>query len=239
MGGVRNLKLLLHRAAYWVSFFLPLGFLWGKLHSKDYHPKLEGIKSRILDSRLDPNESLFNRWAKQLNYPFLLGDKKVLEIGHGGAWYLAEALDEGAARVVGYEISKDLNQRASAALNQLGYSNFELITGNGKDLKVLQNQKFDLIFSITVLQHLPTRITKKYLTDIVELLDVGGIFVVQTLHSYGRSMKRLSRADLFSVAYSRKEFSALLREVGLKQVSYAEENYDSKETFWGIYLLSK
>lgn len=234
-----NLKLTSHRMAYWFSFFLPLGYFWSKLHSHDYHPKLDGIKSRISEARLDPSASLFSRWAKQLNHPLVLKNKTVLEIGHGGAWYLAEALDAGAAKVVGYEISAELNQRASTALQQLGYRNFKLVDGNGRDLDVVKKEKFDFIYSITVVQHLPTRTTKRYLRDVVELLERDGIFVVQTLHSYGKSMKRLSVADLFSVAYSKNEFANLLRQAELKQVSYAEEEYGSKETFWGIYLLKK
>lgn len=234
-----NIKLYIHRLMYWGSFFLPLGYIWGKLHSSDYHPNLGGIKTRISKSKSNPNNSLFHRWSVQLDYPLVVRDKTVLEIGHGGAWYLAEALDAGAKNVVGYEISDELNQRASIALKQLGYSNFELIDGNGKDLEVIKKSRFDFIYSITVLQHLPTRTTKRYLRDIVELLEVDGIFIVQTLHSHGKSMKRLSGVDLFSVAYSRSEFSLLLKQAGLKQVSYSELDYGSKETFWGIYLLTK
>lgn len=233
------IKFCIHRILYWGSTFLPLRFLWKKLHSRYYHPRLDEIKNRISRAKLEPSSSIFVRWSAQLNQPLNLMNKKVLEIGHGGAWYLAQALDEGASYAVGYEISDELNQRAYSALWQLGYRDFELITGNGKDLDTLNGYKFDLIYSVTVLQHLPTRTTKRYLCDAVKLLNDDGFFVVQTLHSYGKSMKRVSVTDLFSVAYSEKEFALHCENAGLKQVSFARENYESKETYWGIYLLTK
>ena len=231
------LKFKLHQIAYSLSYFLPLGFFWSKLHSREYHPNLEGIKSRIVLSRLDPKGTLFAKWSSQLNYVIDLRKATVLEIGHGGAWYLASALDAGARKVIGYEISRDLNERASTALRELNYSDFQLFEGNGKDLSVLDGRKFNFIYSITVIQHLPTPTTRRYLRDVVDLLEADGICVLQTLHSYGKSTKRLSSSDLFSMAYSRNEFKSIVADSGLSIVSYAEEEYGSKETFWGIYLL--
>jgi SAM-dependent methyltransferase len=239
MSSSHVLKLKLHQIAYLLSYFLPLRFFWSKLHSRDYHPNLEGIKTRISQSKLNPQDSLFVRWSDQLNYSLNLENKSVLEIGHGGAWYLAAALDAGAREVVGYEISKDLNERASTALRDLAYSDFQLFEGNGKDLGILKGRKFDVIYSITVLQHLPTRTTKRYLRDIANLLESNGVCVIQTLHSYGRSRKRLSIADLFSMAYSKSEFESIIYESGLEILSYSQEEYGSQETFWGIYLLNK
>lgn len=236
---LRNSKSFLHRCAYFLSIFLPLGFLWGKLHSRNYHPDLNGIKSRILEEKQSPEISLFKRWSDQLGHELDIHGKTVLEIGHGGAWYLAQALDAGASSVSGYEISANLNERAARALSELGYTKFDLLKGNGKDLEILKPRKFDLIFSITVLQHLPTRTTKRYLKGVHDLLKEDGFFVVQTLHSSTKSKKRLSVADLFSVAYSKPEFGKLLEQAGLRQIRYAEQNYGSEETFWGIYLLSK
>jgi cyclopropane fatty-acyl-phospholipid synthase-like methyltransferase len=113
------------------------------------------------------------------------------------------------------------------------------VLGNGRNLKVLESQKFDLIFTITVLQHMPTRFAKNYLSDITRLLALNGICVIQTLTSYGSSMKRLSSADLFSVAYSKDEFDYLISQSGLRVVAFAKEEYNSDKTFWGFYLVKK
>ena len=189
MGTLRNSKFFLHRCVYFLSIFLPLGFLWGKLHSRNYHPDLDGIKSRILEEQCSPEISLFKRWSDRLGHELNIQGKTVLEIGHGGAWYLAQALDAGASSVTGYEISADLNERAARALSELGYTRFDLLKGNGKDLEILKPRKFDVIFSITVLQHLPTRTTKKYLRGVYDLLKEDGLFVLQILQSPDKSKK--------------------------------------------------
>jgi len=228
---------ILHRLAYLTSIFLPLPRMWEKLHSRDYHPNVEGIIERIISQRALSSPSLFARLGEQLDFYFDLKDKSVLEIGHGGGWYLAEALDAGAKTVSGIEISEEINKRAKTALEKLDYGNFHLFLGNGKDLSVVRGSTFDLIFTITVLQHMPTRITKKYLRDIRGLLAPGGICMIQTLNSYGSSMKRLSAADLFSVAYSKSEFDGLLAISGLQTIEYVSQDYGSDETYWGIYLV--
>jgi hypothetical protein len=84
---------------------------------------------------------------------------------------------------------------------------------------------------------MPTRITKQYLKDISNLLASEGLCVIQTLNSHGSSMKRLSGADLFSVAYSKREFDKLLFSCGLQIIEYATEEYGSPQTYWGIYLV--
>lgn len=234
-----SIKSALHRVAYSVSILLPLPLLWKKLHDRDYHPNVEGIIERMNLQRERQNTPLFTRLGRKLNFDFDLKEKSVLEIGHGGGWYLAEALDAGAKKVFGVEISEEINKRAQSALEKLSYSQFQLVLGNGKDLSVLRGSTFDLIFTITVLQHMPTRTTKRYLRDISDLLAPDGICMIQTLNSYGSSMKRLSAADLFSVAYSKREFDELLANHGLQTIEYAREEYGSDETYWGIYLVKK
>ena len=234
-----SIKSAAHRLAYSASIILPLTFLWDRLHNRDYHPKVDGIMERIYLQKMGQSKSLFVRLGERLNHPINLKNKSVLEIGHGGGWYLAEALDAGAAKVSGLEISDEINKRAKCALEMLDYRNFSLFLGNGKDLLVLRNSRYDFIFSITVLQHMPTRITKKYLRDIANFLASDGMCVIQTLNSYGSSMKRLSGADLFSVAYSKREFDKLILNCGLQIIEYAQEEYGSPQTYWGIYLLKK
>jgi SAM-dependent methyltransferase len=232
-----SFKSTIHRIAYLTYVVLPLSILWNRLHKRDYHPKVEGIIARINLQKLDPSKSLFARWSNQLNHVIDLKNKSVLEIGHGGGWYIAEALDSGAKHVSGLEISEEINNRARFSLKKLNYSNFQLFLGNGKNLKALQGSKYDFIFTITVLQHMPTKVTKKYLKDISHLLDTNGFCVIQTLNTYGISKKRLSSADLFSVAYSKNEFDKLLINCGLYIVRYAVEEYESQDTYWGIYLV--
>jgi SAM-dependent methyltransferase len=236
---VPTIKLQIHRFAYKLSFLLPLAYLWKRLHLNDYHPDVDGIKDRILRTREDSRFKLFERWSSQLEYKINLLDKSVLEIGHGGGWYLAEALDAGASSVTGYEIADEINLRANKAFTELGLTNFHFLKGDGRSLRAVSDKQYDFVFSITVLQHIPTRVTKRYLQEINHLLIPGGVCVLQVLQKHGASYKRLSKADLFSVAYSKKEFDEIVDGSGLKIKNYVIENYDSDETYWGVYLLGK
>ena len=234
-----KVKLYIHRLGYYLSIVLPLNLIWDKLHRKNYHPDAAGIKDRIVADRKNPGESLFSWWGHRLKIDFDLKNLSVLEIGHGGAWFLAQALDLGAESATGVEISSELNIRASKVLNELGYRNFQLLLGNGKDLSVLSGRSFDLIFSNTVFQHLPTRTARKYLGEISKLLSEEGFCLIQALLSKTTSYKRLSSADLFSVAYKKEEFANLLIEANLRVSNFAEVEYGSPDTYWGIYLLKR
>ena len=61
--------------------------------------------ARIETARAEPYEySLLQFWSRHLDYPLDVSGKKVLEIGHGGGWYLAEMIDTGALTACGLEI---------------------------------------------------------------------------------------------------------------------------------------
>ena len=223
---------------YLLSIFLPLNRIWNNLHKNDYHPDVEGIKARINETRMKSENSIFEWWKLHLGYSINVGESSVLEIGHGGGWFLADALDRGAKRVVGLEISAEINSRSNQALSELGYQNFVFVKGNGKNLAIIKGDKFDLIFSNTVFQHMPTRHTKKYLRSLKRLLNAEGTALIQILHSKSNSLKVLSPSDLFSVSYSRKEFSKILKSCNLSISSYVEIDYGSDLNFWGLYVLT-
>jgi len=226
------------RLTYILNVFLPLNMIWNKLHKKDYHPDVEGIKKRINDSKGKPENSIFEWWKRHLGYPVSVSGLSVLEIGHGGGWFLADALDRGASKVVGLEISDEINNRGNQALNDLGYQNFQFLRGNGRNLSVLNGNSFDLIFSNTVFQHMPTRHTKNYLKNLRHLSSTQGTILVQILHSRSNSLKILSPSDLFSVSYSEREFLKILKDCGLTVSKYVEIDYGSAINFWGLYVLA-
>ena len=234
-----TLKMLIHKFMYRFHLFVPKKYIWSRLHSSEYHPDVEGIITRIETAKRDPDEySLLQFWSTHLNYPLYVSGKRVLEVGHGGGWYLAEMLDSGASSVCGLEISGDLNMRALQGLRKLNYSNFELILGNGRNLSALNGLSFDFVYANTVVQHLSTKTLKNYLTDISRLLAPEGLCVLQVLQTrLPASQKRLSGADLFSVAYTSLEFESLLRTSGFTTLAFGEINYGTDEEFWGLYAL--
>jgi cyclopropane fatty-acyl-phospholipid synthase-like methyltransferase len=236
-----NLRNLIHRSLYKLHFLVPKGFIWSKLHASDYHPGTHGIVARIETARKNPAEySLIQFWSKHLGVDLIVSGKDVLEIGHGGGWYLAEMLDAGSRKVFGLEISTELNLRATQALAQTGYSNFQLVTGSGNDLSALRNSTFDFIYANTVVQHLSTHTLEKYLRDIASLLNAEGLCVLQVLQTRSLlSRKRFSRSDLFSVAYTASEFKSLLLKYGFSLKHYAEIEYGGEDDFWGLYVFNQ
>jgi SAM-dependent methyltransferase len=233
----KRIKTDLLRTTYLLSIFLPLNMIWNKLHKNNYHPDVEGIKARINESRMKPENSIFEWWKLHLGNSIKVEGLSVLEIGHGGGWFLADALDRGAKRVVGLEISDEINSRSGQALSELGYQNFQFVKGNGKNLAIINGYTFDLIFSNTVFQHMPTRHTKKYLRSLAKLVNTEGTILIQILHSKSNSLKVLSPSDLFSVSYSKQEFSRLLKNCSLSVTKNVEIDYGSDINFWGLYLL--
>lgn len=89
---------------------------WSKLHENGYHPGVKEIVERIQTSRTSEKSGWIELFEKNgLLVPELSG-KVFGEKGHGGGWYLAEALDAGAKKAIGWEINANLNSQASNAL---------------------------------------------------------------------------------------------------------------------------
>lgn len=236
-----TLKDSAHYFLYKFHMLVPKSLIWSKLHASNYHPDVEGIKLRIETAKADSSKySLLQFWGENLGIEINVLSKSVLEIGHGGGWYLAEMMDAGALKVEGLEISQELNNRASQALISSGYSNFRLGFGNGKNLEVLRNSKYDLIYANTVIQHLSTFTLKRYMKDISAIMADGGKCMLQVLQTSSKfSQKRLSGSDLFSVAYTASEFQSLVTKTGMAIDSYVEITYGNDGHYWGLYVLSK
>jgi ubiquinone/menaquinone biosynthesis C-methylase UbiE len=234
----KRIKTEILRTTYLLSIFLPINRIWNNIHKNNYHPDVEGIKARISDSKMNPENSIFEWWKQHLGYSVKVEGLSVLEIGHGGGWFLADALDRGAKRVVGLEISDEINSRSNQALNEMGYQNFQFVKGNGKNLAIINGCTFDLIFSNTVFQHMPTRHTKKYLRSLTQLTNSEGVILIQILHSKSKSLKVLSPSDLFSISYSKKEFFSILNNCSLSVSKYVEIDYGSDINYWGLYVLT-
>jgi 2-polyprenyl-3-methyl-5-hydroxy-6-metoxy-1,4-benzoquinol methylase len=233
-----KLKNSLHTFLYLIGFFLPIDHYWKILHRNSYHPGVEGIIERIEnETRLGKQHSLFCRWSQSLNFNIDLEKKSILEIGHGGAWYLVQAKLQGATRCVGIELLESANTRARIALDRLGFRGIELYEGNGKDLSCLKGEKFDFILSSTVFQHMHTKRFSKYLEEMSKSLTSEGMILMQILQTRQKSVKRLSKYDLYSVEYGSLELKSIIAKSNLKIFSEFQLEYGSVDRYWGIYAL--
>jgi len=126
---------------------------------KKYHPEpywsevAERINERGEKNFLAGDDSPFYRYKRKkflalLNsLPFT--EKDVLEIGHGPGGNLYEVLQHNPKSLSGVDIS---NAMIKLAKNNLGEDNIDFNKIDGTSLP-FEDQKFDYVFSATVLQH--------------------------------------------------------------------------------------
>lgn len=96
-------------------------------------------------------------------------DKKVLDYGCGSG-YGSHMLSETAASVTGVDISKEAVDFAAQEYQSLNL--------NFKTIPELGNEKFDVITSLQVIEHVPD--DKEYSLALKQLLNPGGILIIST-----------------------------------------------------------
>lgn len=99
----------------------------------------------------------------------LVKDKKVLDYGCGSG-YGSHMLSMNAASVTGVDISKEAVDFAS--------KEYRAHNLNFKTIAELGNEKFDVITSFQVIEHVPD--DKKYTSALKQLLNPGGIVIIST-----------------------------------------------------------
>jgi SAM-dependent methyltransferase len=108
---------------------------------------------------------------------YLRGDDAVLNIGCGVGrveLYLAPRVRE----IVAVDVSGEMLRRARTRL--AGLANVHLReVGNREFLSAFENDRFDLVFSFLVLQHLEKEDAFLYLRDALRVLKPGGVAVTQ------------------------------------------------------------
>jgi len=100
----------------------------------------------------------------------------VLEIGCGDGWNAIQTFNK-VDRYVGTDISTvAINEAKNRFLND----NYNVKFIDTTDIISL-NECFDLIFSITVFQHIPREVTAKYISDSYQILKSGGCLFFNVL----------------------------------------------------------
>ena len=104
-------------------------------------------------------------------------------------------------------------------------------------LNILPENSIDLIFCVTVAQHIPTEILTEYLKSCTSCLKDDGIILIQTLENRNKTVRRSSKTDVLNISYGPGEFERIAIASGLKVVSQFSE-FSQNENFWGVYLLT-
>ncbi|SEM25413.1 Methyltransferase domain-containing protein [Chryseobacterium taichungense] len=130
-------------------------------------------------------------------------DKKVLDYGCGSG-YGSHMLSEAAADVTGVDISKEAVDFAAQE-----YRSPNL---NFKTIAELGNEKFDIITSFQVIEHVPD--DKEYTSTLKQLLNPGGLLIISTPDIKHRLFKYIQQPwNIFHLKeYTPKSLEKLLRK---------------------------
>ena len=211
---------------------------WDRLQRNGYHPPVNEIVARIQrDIEVKDVDGILALWGSYLGETVDVLDCEVVEIGHGGGWYLAQCVRAGCKHAYGLEVSEIINAKASAALTQFGYSNISLNVVDERYLSSF-NCTPDVIYAITVFQHLPTQVMEEYFVSATKVMSTESRFYFQTLENDVRTDRRGSLTDVFSMSYHPNEVMNLLTKSGLKIDKRFEHHFDDPHNYWAIYKVS-
>lgn len=112
-------------------------------------------------------------WLERLGLPTRWS--RVLDFGCG-AGRLSQALAEHADEVVGVDVSAPMLETARRLDRSGGRCTFVL--SDSPDLRTVEDDSVDLVFTERVLQHLPAPVIEGYLAEFVRVLRPGGVAVL-------------------------------------------------------------
>lgn len=126
------------------------------------------------------------------------GDK-ILEIG-AGSGYQAAVLGEIVEKVFTIEIIDELAKSATERLQKLGYSNVEVINGDGYN-GLEEEAPFDAIIVTAASEHIPPSLIKQLKDGGKMIIPVGSPFFVQTLMLVEKKKGKISTSSLMPVRF--------------------------------------
>lgn len=196
---------------FWVSSFLPQKLYW----------HLAGIIhpwQAVLEDARDLND-VYERSNDITSLLEKLGviDKssEVLDIGCGvgrAAYKLAERVQ----KYTGVDTAPSMIKLARKYVKGI---NVEFLVTNGKDLKTFAKDRFNLVFSILVFQHLPQTIFKNYLRESLRVLQKHGKIVFQISIYWGDKPTKPPENHPWALRfYSTTQLSRLLQKAGFRRI---------------------
>lgn len=114
------------------------------------------------------------QYVDRLGLP--LRRQRALDFGCG-VGRVSQALADHFERVVGVDIAKSMVQRAREC-NVQG-NRVRYVANSADDLKILDDDSFDFVYSNITLQHIPPGPAKKYIGEFLRVLRPGGLAIYQ------------------------------------------------------------
>lgn len=124
---------------------------------------------------------------------------KVLEIGTGSG-YQAAILAEIVDTVYTIEIIPELSNEAKERLEDLGYSNIQVITADGYN-GLVEHAPFDAIVVTAAAEHIPPPLIQQLKDGGKMIIPVGSPFIVQTLILIDKRNEKYTTSSLMPVRF--------------------------------------
>lgn len=160
--------------------------------------------------------------AQKLPIPFA---GTALDFGCGTG-RLTQALAYHFEQVYGVDISQSMISQAKKALD-LSVTNIHYKHNPNPDLRLLESDTFDFIYSNIVLQHIATRYQLRYLNEFARLVKVGGWIIVQTPSKriYKSTLGKVKGKMIEALPYKVKK-QILIRLMGNKTKALTEFDFE-------------
>lgn len=216
----------------------------------EWHDRWERIYAEEL---LDYKPTSFDAAQPAGDHPFFsdylfprraLGpEDKVLEIGCGvGSWLLH--LYDKVAEMHGTDISETAIRHAEHLFRN--EANVHLHAGT--DLEAMfPETRFNLVFAITVFQHLPRWQTKEYLRQSFDLMACDGVLFFNTMSDCGTLKRDATLEDLDpeskvpGVCWSEEDLRGALAAMGYRdvEVKFMRVEHPNAKYGWNVVVAGK
>lgn len=140
-------------------------------------------------------------------------DCRVLEIGCG-IGRMTRWFAENFGEVDGIDVAPEMIGHARGRL--AAWANVTLHAGSGFDLQPLPDQRFDLLFSLIVFQHIPSAaVIRNYIREAARVLKPGGAFKFQVNGDQSADYRAHVRDTWLGETFSRDEVQEMVDDAGL------------------------
>ena len=159
------------------------------------------------------NEKEF--WDKEVDIDKINNNSIFLDLGCG-IGRVAKQISPKIKEYHGVDFSPEMIKKAKDIFKD--YKNVYFQVNNGIDLRIFEDDKFDVVYVHLVFQHMQKEITLNYIREVHRVLKKGGIFYVHCI----------PRIEKYISGFTRKEISEAIKPFKILDKKESEFYYNCK-----------